>query len=334
MGARRRRPSGIVAHVPRGGRCRNRACTWRDGARRAWAPPCSAAARRGSPPPTCSPGAVSPASSSRPAAPSAGSRGRSSGTATASTSAGTASSRSWRRSQRLWEEMLGDEFLTRPRLSRIYYQGKFLAYPLVARDVCRAPRDRRVGPLRPLVPRGQPRGRAGVRRRPSRSGSPRASGSASTTSFFRSYTEKVWGIPGSEIRAEWAAQRIRNFSLFRRCSASCGLRRGHVTTLIEEFRYPRLGPGQMWEALPGPGRGARRAGGPRPPLRGAAPRGRARRGRSSVRADGDEARARGRRGPLEHPARRAGAEPRPRPRPSGARRGRAGCATAPSASWR
>ena len=67
--------------------------------------------------------------------------------------------------------------------------------------------------------------------------------------FFRSYTEKVWGIPGSEIRAEWAAQRIKNFSLAKALSTILGLRRPHVTTLIEEFHYPRLGPGQMWEAL-------------------------------------------------------------------------------------
>jgi protoporphyrinogen oxidase len=67
--------------------------------------------------------------------------------------------------------------------------------------------------------------------------------------FFRSYTEKVWGIPGSEIKAEWAAQRIKNFSLLKAILSMLNLRRTHVTTLIEEFRYPRLGPGQMWEAF-------------------------------------------------------------------------------------
>src|SRR5919199_4338380 len=67
--------------------------------------------------------------------------------------------------------------------------------------------------------------------------------------FFRSYTEKVWGIPGSEVKAEWAAQRIKNFSLSKAILSMLGLRRSHVTTLIEEFRYPRLGPGQMWEAF-------------------------------------------------------------------------------------
>jgi protoporphyrinogen oxidase len=59
----------------------------------------------------------------------------------------------------------------------------------------------------------------------------------------------VWGIPGSQIRALWAAQRIKNFSLGRAILSILGLRRKNVTTLIEEFNYPRLGPGQMWEAF-------------------------------------------------------------------------------------
>jgi protoporphyrinogen oxidase len=67
--------------------------------------------------------------------------------------------------------------------------------------------------------------------------------------FFRSYTEKVWGIPGSQIRSLWAAQRIRNFSLGRAILTILGFGRGNVTTLIEQFKYPRLGPGQMWEAF-------------------------------------------------------------------------------------
>ena len=67
--------------------------------------------------------------------------------------------------------------------------------------------------------------------------------------FFRSYTEKVWGIPGSEIRSQWAAQRIKNFSMGKAMLSAVGLRRSHVTTLIEEFSYPRLGPGQLWNTL-------------------------------------------------------------------------------------
>ena len=149
--------------------------------------------------------------------------------------------------QRLWQEMLGDEFLVRPRLSRIYYQGKFLAYPLVARDVIA-----RLGLLESTLcalsyvwTRFRPRREAlsfedWVTTR---------FGRRLYDTFFRSYTEKVWGIPGSEIKAEWAAQRIKNFSLAKAIASMLGLRRAGVTTLIEEFRYPRLGPGQMWEAF-------------------------------------------------------------------------------------
>jgi protoporphyrinogen oxidase len=149
--------------------------------------------------------------------------------------------------QRLWDEMLGDELLVRPRLSRIFYHGKFLAYPLVAKDVIA-----RLGlvestlcALSYLWTRFRPRREAlsfedWVTTR---------FGRRLYDTFFRSYTEKVWGIPGSEIKAEWAAQRIKNFSLAKAILAMLGLRRTHVTTLIEEFRYPRLGPGQMWEAF-------------------------------------------------------------------------------------
>jgi protoporphyrinogen oxidase len=68
--------------------------------------------------------------------------------------------------------------------------------------------------------------------------------------FFRSYTEKVWGVPCSEIRAEWAAQRIRGLSLISVVRAALvGNRGDRIRSLIDEFSYPRLGPGQMWEAF-------------------------------------------------------------------------------------
>ena len=149
--------------------------------------------------------------------------------------------------QRLWDDMLGNELLVRPRLSRIYYHGKYLAYPLVAKDVIA-----RLGLVESALcamsyiwNRFRPRSEAlsfedWVTTR---------FGRRLYDTFFRSYTEKVWGIPGSEIKAEWAAQRIKNFSLAKAIFTMFGLRRPHVTTLIEEFRYPRLGPGQMWEAF-------------------------------------------------------------------------------------
>jgi protoporphyrinogen oxidase len=147
--------------------------------------------------------------------------------------------------ERLWEEMLGEEFLERPRLSRIYYHGKYFSYPITARDVVA-----RLGLLE------------SVRCALSYLWASRRSKAEAQTFeewvtarfgrrlydvFFRSYTQKVWGIPGTEIRALWAAQRIKNFSLGKAILSLLGLQREHVTTLIERFRYPRLGPGQMWE---------------------------------------------------------------------------------------
>jgi protoporphyrinogen oxidase len=149
--------------------------------------------------------------------------------------------------ERLWEEVLGDDFMTRPRLSRIYYRGRFFAYPLVAGDVLR-----RLGLLESaLCASSYLRHRFSPRREQHsfEDWVARRFGPRLYETFFRSYTEKVWGIPGSEIRAEWAAQRIRNFSFGKAVSHMLGVRRAHVTTLIEEFRYPRLGPGQMWEAF-------------------------------------------------------------------------------------
>ena len=149
--------------------------------------------------------------------------------------------------QRLWEDLLGDELLLRPRLSRLYFRGRYVAYPLRAEDVVR-----RLGLLETM--------RCGLsygaarrhRRREPDSFEAWVSarfGARLYDTFFREYTEKVWGIPGSEIQAEWAAQRIRNLSFGTALASALRLRRTHVTSLIEEFHYPRLGPGQMWEAL-------------------------------------------------------------------------------------
>jgi len=149
--------------------------------------------------------------------------------------------------QRLWEEMLGDDFLTRPRLSRIYYDGKYFAYPLTAKDVVG-----RLGLIEST--RCALSYLWALRRRKVDADTfeewvTARFGRRLYDAFFRSYTEKLWGIPGSEIRSLWAAQRIKNFSLGKAILKMLGLRDEHVTTLIEEFQYPRLGPGQMWEAF-------------------------------------------------------------------------------------
>jgi len=148
---------------------------------------------------------------------------------------------------RLWEEVLGDEFLTRPRLSRIYYEGEFFSYPLRAREV-----PARLGIANALLCLASYAAtRFGRRAEPEtfEEWVTTRFGKRLYDTFFRSYTEKVWGIPGSEIQAAWAAQRIRDFSLGRALLSMMGVRRGDLRTLIQEFRYPRLGPGQMWEAF-------------------------------------------------------------------------------------
>jgi protoporphyrinogen oxidase len=147
----------------------------------------------------------------------------------------------------LWREVLGDELLVRPRLSRIYWRGRFVDYPLSAGDVVR-----KVGPLE-LTRSGGSYLAARLRRRHE----PRTFedwvsarfGRRLFELFFRSYTEKVWGVPTSEIRAEWAAQRIRDLSLWRAARAALRGGDGDIRTLTAEFLYPRLGPGQMWEAM-------------------------------------------------------------------------------------
>ena len=69
--------------------------------------------------------------------------------------------------------------------------------------------------------------------------------------FFKSYTEKVWGVSTTEIRAEWAAQRIKGVSSHGCSFGAPGARGSQVKSLIHEFHYPRYGPGQMWEAMAG-----------------------------------------------------------------------------------
>jgi len=150
--------------------------------------------------------------------------------------------------QRFWEEMLGDDWLERPRLSRIYFHGRYLAYPLQAKDVVA-----RLGIRESILcTLSYARSRVTRRRGNERSFEDWVEtrfGRRLYDAFFGPYTEKVWGIPGSEIRAEWAAQRIKNFSLAKAVLAILGVRRGEDTTLIERFHYPRLGPGQMWEEV-------------------------------------------------------------------------------------
>jgi protoporphyrinogen oxidase len=154
----------------------------------------------------------------------------------------------------LWFEILGpDDFLRRPRLSRIYYRGKFYDYPISAMNA-----------LRNLGPFEAARCVASylwVRVHPPNDKSTLEGFVASRFGwrlyrhFFKTQSEKVWGVPCTEIQADWGAQRIKNLSLFRAVWEALKPKRirrkkdksKQVTSLIEEFNYPKYGPGMMWE---------------------------------------------------------------------------------------
>jgi protoporphyrinogen oxidase len=147
----------------------------------------------------------------------------------------------------LWHEVLNEEFLLRPRLSRIYWNGKFLQYPLEGMDVIR-----KLGPLE-LIRAGLSYLRALLKPKGAEDDLEtwvsNRFGKRLYELFFKSYTEKVWGVPCSELRAEWAAQRIRGLSFFSAAKAAFFGNRSGIKSLISEFHYPRFGPGQMWETM-------------------------------------------------------------------------------------
>ena len=144
-----------------------------------------------------------------------------------------------------WQEVGGVDFVTRPRKSRIYYEGKFYEYPLKIFNA--------LGNMGPLRATAIMASFAKSRVLPHREEEnleqwvSNRFGTRLYRTFFKTYTEKVWGIPCTEIRADWAAQRIKNLSLTKAVwNALTGA--NDTASLIEEFQYPRLGPGQMWEA--------------------------------------------------------------------------------------
>ena len=148
----------------------------------------------------------------------------------------------------IWEEILGaEDFLLRPRMSRIYYHGKMFDYPLRTFNALKG-----LGLIETVrcflsyawsqfsPPRDQSTFEGWVSARFGR----RLYGI-----FFKTYTEKVWGMPATRIQADWAAQRIKNLSLLKAVINAVLPRRNpkDVTSLIEEFHYPKYGPGMMWE---------------------------------------------------------------------------------------
>ncbi len=152
----------------------------------------------------------------------------------------------------MWTEFMGDRMRTCSRLSRIYYRGRFFKYPLEPFDALR-----RLGPveaLRCLFSYLRARRLPPEHIKSFEDWVVCAFGHRLFEVFFKTYTEKVWGVPCSEISADWAAQRIRGLSLptllrslFRRASHD----RAVIKTLVDHFRYPACGPGEMWEKVAG-----------------------------------------------------------------------------------
>lgn len=150
----------------------------------------------------------------------------------------------------LWEEILGDQLITRERKSRILYHGKLFDYPLRAFDALK-----KLGIIESsrcmisyfkarLLPIRNPQ--------TFEEWVTNQFGHRLYSIFFQTYTEKVWGMKCQEISADWAAQRIKGLSLgtavWKAFVPGWIRRAGHTPkTLIEFFKYPRLGPGQMWE---------------------------------------------------------------------------------------
>src|SRR5947207_6010301 len=148
----------------------------------------------------------------------------------------------------LWHEILPDgDFLLRPRMSRIYYDGKFIDYPLRAFNALRTVGV--VEALRCVL------SYLWVRVHPPKDQTTFEGWTAARFGWrlyrmlFKTYTEKVWGVHATEFKADWAAQRIKNLSLFNAVMTALLPRRNQkdITSLIEEFEYPKLGPGMMWE---------------------------------------------------------------------------------------
>jgi protoporphyrinogen oxidase len=152
----------------------------------------------------------------------------------------------------LWTEILPDDMLVRPRSSRIFYGGKFFSYPLKPFEALL-----KLGIFKSalcflswmkarLFPVRNPRN--------FEEWVSNQFGKRLFNTFFKSYTEKVWGMSCKEISADWAAQRIKGLSLGSAIKNALfpqrynGDRTKVIKTLINSFRYPRRGPGMMWEA--------------------------------------------------------------------------------------
>ncbi len=147
----------------------------------------------------------------------------------------------------IWRNVLADDFLRRNRLSRIFYNKRFFHYPLKPFDALRG-----LGIIESalillsylrwkLFPyKEEETFEQWVTNR---------FGKRLFLTFFKTYTEKVWGIPCSELKAEWAAQRIKDLSLRTAVLNMFFQPKQTIKTLISQFDYPVRGPGMLWEAM-------------------------------------------------------------------------------------
>jgi len=148
----------------------------------------------------------------------------------------------------IWDEILDEEdFLLRPRMSRIYYKNKFYDYPLKASNallnlgIIEAVRCvLSYFYVRVFPPKNQDNFEDWVAAR---------FGWRLYNIFFKTYTEKVWGVDARKIGSDWASQRIKNLSLMKAILNAFQINKSGeiITTLIDKFKYPKYGPGMMWE---------------------------------------------------------------------------------------
>lgn len=152
-----------------------------------------------------------------------------------------------------WHDILGSDLIERKRLSRIYYKKKFLAYPIKPLDIIL-----KLSPfetihamasylwVRLFPPKNQSSFEGWVRAK---------FGNKLFLSFFKTYTEKVWGMSCQEISSDWAKQRINNLNFLSLVkdlfSSAFGISKNQnqPKSLIDCFHYPRLGPGMLWERV-------------------------------------------------------------------------------------
>jgi protoporphyrinogen oxidase len=152
--------------------------------------------------------------------------------------------------EQMWRDVLGKDLLVRPRLSRVFYGGKFYSYPLEPLETVL-----KLGvweSFLSMLSYAKAKLFPPAEEKDLESWLIRRFGVRLYRRFFKTYTEKVWGMPCSEIGAEWAAQRIRGLSVGALVKSVLGkmipgMQGPKLKTLIDEFLYPRLGPGMMWE---------------------------------------------------------------------------------------